>query len=174
MQIKIRRFRPSDAEACGKIAAENIIILFQDIQGPTATWNYLEKIYPSNFIKTCKTNKRGREVWVAERIRPGEILGYIIFEKAKKKRDTGHISRIFTRYELRGRGIGAKLIKFAEERIKKKFKVNKVQLYAAYILPTVKFYEKQGYKKKGKIQRVGSKNIKKNERTKAIFMEKKF
>jgi len=173
MRIKIRKFRPGDVEECGKIATENVVMLFQDIQSPVATWDYIRNHYPSNFLKSCMKSKRGREVWVVEDIKTKEILGYVRFERAKRKKRTGHIGNLFTRYELRGKGIGAELTKFAEERIKKKFKANKIQLYSVYISPTIKFYEKMGYEQKGKIQRVGPRYIKKKNRTKAIFMEKK-
>jgi len=173
MQIKIRRFRPSDAEECGKIAVENVIRLFFDVQAPVATWDYIEHYFPSGFLESSKENKRGREVWVAQNAKTKKIIGYVRFEKAKGKRYSGHIGNLFVKYGLRGKGVGKKLIKHAEERIKKKFNANKIQLFSVCIKPSLSFYKNQGYTTIGKIKRVGPKSLKKCEKTLAIKMEKK-
>jgi ribosomal protein S18 acetylase RimI-like enzyme len=167
MQIKIRRFRPSDAEECGKIAAENVIRLFYDIHAPIAAWDYVEHLFPSNFPKLYKR----KEFFVVEG--NGKIIGYASFHKLKKKgKIRGHISHVFIKYGLRGKGVGTKLMKFIENKIKQKLKLDTACLYAACIKPTIKFYEKLGYEKKGKIIHAGPKYIKKKDRTRAVYMEK--
>jgi len=139
MKIKIRKFKPRDAEECGMIATENEIKLFGKIQPSDVTWNFVKNMFPSKFLKSCR--KKGRQTYVAES--NGKIVGYTKFSKKEKR---GHVTHLFADCDLRGKGIGSKLLEFVESKLKK-MNLKKIGLNSAYFKPTIKFYEKMGYTK---------------------------
>ena len=135
-EITIRELEERDIEACAEI---NI---------STFPWTAfgLKKEGAMKF----QYDRLGKDlVFVAEN-KEGEVLGFIAIKKDILF--ANYIRRIVLREDTRGKGIGSKLIKFIEEKTVKSKLPNVFLLCSTTNEKAIAFYEKNGYKKIGKVE----------------------
>jgi len=137
--LKIRRFRPADAEECSRIEREIQRRLFSRIYPKKVTAHFLRGSSP----RRMKKKFLRRITFVAEQ--DGNIRGFLVMI-AKKR--VAKISSLFVRFDQRRTGIGRKLMDFAVSFLRKNFpKVRKVWLRSSLLQPTITFYKAMGFNK---------------------------
>ena len=128
MELTIRRASESDVEKCLEIAME------------------LREWFNEAGLRTMSSDLRVHETYVAELSNVG-IVGFIVL---RERSSVMEILWLAVRKEFHGRGIGTRLVKFAEELARTRgckilmVKTSGSKDYEPYIR-TRKFYEKLGF-----------------------------
>lgn len=133
----IRKFKGQDAEEACKL----ICSTFMKCNSRDFTKKGIE-----NFLKhetPEKVNKRSKNRITLVAVIGKKIVGII------EAKNENRISRFFVDNSFQKRGIGTKLFK-TMEKICKQRKSKVIKIYSS--LDAVKFYEKMGYKKTGKVR----------------------
>jgi len=132
--MKIRKFRRSDLPILCEFQKENLEINFPDLPKNI-------KRFKRNLLEWSKKEPEGIKIVESE----GRVIGYIWLNT---KEHYGLVRHLFVMKEKRGKGIGRKLMKIAEDYFKDKNK-NKVRLTVTLSNEKlVGFYKKLGYKGK--------------------------
>lgn len=137
MQIKVRKFRPKDAEQCCMIAIENWVKALSRTYNKDVVWHYVRNYTPSKFIDHSMSG------WYIVVEKGNKICGFLSLKFLKGNKV--EIMRMFVKYELRGKGLGTEMIKYIESKLPKN--VKKIIVRSAELNETIKFYEKSGFRK---------------------------
>ena len=133
--MEIRKATQKDARKISKLAINSIAKIKSDKYSKKQIKVWMNM----NIVSDVKTWFKVREVFVAED--KGKIIGTVSLNKNK-------FSRFFVKHNLQGKGIGKKLLKFIENRVKKK---GYKKIWMTSVPSAYNFYKKLGYKPKGKV-----------------------
>nr|WP_269669391.1 GNAT family N-acetyltransferase [Mammaliicoccus sciuri] len=142
--ILIRNKQESDVEAIAKVHYESWLTTYRGIVPDS----YLDQLTLASYIE--RHHKFNAPCIVAEV--DGEVIGFLMYGKDKDEdtSDTcGEIMVIYLLEAYQHQGIGTRLMQEAEEQMKDKYDELSLWVFEDNH-PTIKFYEKHGFKKDGK------------------------
>jgi len=141
--IQIRKFIPSDAEACFRIRTEAFIKLFYDEIGPDAVTAGINAYMPDKYVHLAETIP----IFVA--LDGNTPIGFIASRLVE--RAIIEILFLYINLDYLRRGIGARLVRYLESWANKRHpEVGRIIVDTAVPQYNQKFYEKIGYSTVGK------------------------
>jgi ribosomal protein S18 acetylase RimI-like enzyme len=135
-EITIRKLQENDIESCVEMTITSFPWTAFGLKRVSARQFFLDRL-----------ESEDKEVYVAESNR--EVVGFISIKKDIMF--ANYIRRIVVRKDMRSSGIGAKLLRFIEDLTLESGLPNVFLITTTSNEKAIKFYEKNGYKKIGRI-----------------------